>query len=70
MPRQGQAWKAAQRSLQQEEVSELGAPSSYQAIPLMPCAPSRSASLGGGEGAIHDCRRGLDLSAASADSPV
>lgn len=52
------------------EVSGLGAPPSYQAIPLVPCAPSRSASLGGGEGAIHDCRRGLDLSAALADSPV
>ena len=51
-------------------VSELGAPPSHQAIPLVPCIPSGSASLGGGEGAIHDCRRGLDLSAALADSPV
>lgn len=51
-------------------VSELGAPPSHQAVPLMPCAPSRSASLGGREGAIHDCRRGLELSAASADSTV
>lgn len=53
-----------------EGVSELGTPPSHQAVPLMPCAPSCSASLGGGEGAIHDCRRGLELSAASADSPV